>query len=309
MNPSPQSLTISETQHHARVDQVLSEHYPQHSRSLIRKWLDQGMVTINDAPVSKAGQKLKTGDILAWQPPEIHKSDKILPEDIPLDICFEDEHVLVVNKPVGMVVHPAPGHYSGTLVNALLHHCSFLSGIGGVERPGIVHRLDRETSGLIAIAKTDQAHQNLSAQLQARTMKRHYDAIAEQNFGEETGSIEAPIARHPIKRQQMAIVENGRYARTHWHIKGHYNGYTWLGLELDTGRTHQIRVHLKSIHHPLVGDDVYGSKRKHPFKVDRPMLHASQLQFLHPVTDEPQQFEAAVPADFQRILDILAKRA
>lgn len=308
MNPS-QSLTISETHHHARVDQVLSEHYPQHSRSLIRKWLDQGMVSVNDAPVSKAGQKLKVGDVLTWQAPEIHKSDKILPEAIPLDICFEDDHVLVVNKPVGMVVHPAPGHYSGTLVNALLHHCSFLSGIGGVERPGIVHRLDRETSGLLAVAKTDQAHQNLSAQLQARTMKRHYDAIAEQNFGEETGSIEAPIARHPVKRQQMAIVENGRYARTHWHIKGHYHGYTWLGLELDTGRTHQIRVHLKSIHHPLVGDEVYGSKRKHPFKVERPMLHASRLQFLHPVTDEPQQFEVPVPADFQRILDILAKRS
>lgn len=305
---SLQSLTIADTQHNQRVDQVLCEQHPEHSRSLIRKWLDQGQVWVNDVPVTKAGQKLKTGEVLTWRPPEIQKSDKIVPEDIPLDICFEDEHVLVINKPVGMVVHPAPGHYSGTLVNGLLYHCSFLSGIGGVERPGIVHRLDRETSGLLAVAKTDQAHQNLSAQLQSRTMKRHYDAIAEQNFAQESGTIEAPIARHPVKRQQMAIVEGGRFARTHWHVKQHFNGYTWLGLELDTGRTHQIRVHLKSIHHPLIGDSVYGSKRKHPFKVHRPMLHASCLQFLHPVTQEPQRFEAPVPSDFQRILDLLDKK-
>ncbi len=301
-------LIISEAYHHARVDQVLCEQHPEHSRSLIRKWLDQGQVWLNDETVTKAGQKLKAGDVLRWQPPAIQKSDKIMPEAIPLDIRFEDEHVLVVNKPVGMVVHPAPGHYQGTLVNGLLYHCSFLSGIGGVERPGIVHRLDRETSGLLAVAKTDQAHQNLSAQLQSRTMKRHYDAIAEQNFSQSEGTIEAPIARHPVKRQQMAIVEGGRFARTHWHVKHAFHGYTWLGLELDTGRTHQIRVHLKSIHHPLVGDAVYGSKRKHPFKVDRPMLHASRLQFLHPLTQEPLSFEVPVPADFQRILDLLAQK-
>ncbi len=299
------SLEVSESQHQNRVDQVLCQQYPEHSRSLIRKWLNQGLVRVNEQPVSKAGQKLKAGDTLSWQEPEIQKSERILPEAIPLDVCYEDENLLVINKPVGMVVHPAPGHYSGTLVNALLHHCSFLSGIGGVERPGIVHRLDKDTSGLIAVAKTDQAHQHLSSQLQERTMKRHYEAIAEQNFGQDSGTIEAPIGRHPVKRHQMAVVANGRFARTHWTIKGQYRGYSWLGLELDTGRTHQIRVHLKSIQHPLVGDPVYGSKRKHPFKVDRPMLHAAQLKFFHPVSGEPLHFSAPVPADFQRILDIL----
>ncbi len=291
-----------------RLDQYLNGLYPEHSRSLIVKWIQDALVQVNEQVVQKNGFRLRPGDQLSWQIPELKKLD-VIAEAIPLDIVYEDEHLLVINKAVGMVVHPGAGHQQGTMVNALLHHCQHLSGIGGVERPGIVHRLDKETSGLLAVAKNDQAHRSLSEQLQDRRMKRHYYALAEIAFKTHQGTIEAPIGRHPVERQRMAVVDSGRFARTHWEVKALFDHYTWLALQLDTGRTHQIRVHLKHIQHPLVGDSVYGSKRKHPFKVERPLLHAYQLRFEHPKTHENMCFEAEIPADFQRVLDILtAKR-
>ncbi len=302
---------VTETHNKQRLDHVLNEILGQQenspSRSLLRKWIDEGCVRVNDEAISKAGYKLKTGDQLSWDIPEV-KTLEITAEDIALDIVYEDADLLVINKPVGMVVHPGAGHGSGTLVNALLHHCQDLSGIGGVERPGIVHRLDKETSGLLAVAKNDMAHQALQQQLQARVMKRCYYALAEQGFRDDQGSIEAPIDRHPIERQRMAVVEGGRFARTHWQVVKRFEGYTWLALELDTGRTHQIRVHLRHVHHPIVGDSVYGTKRKHAFKVERPLLHAYRLSFRHPRTDLEISLEAPLPEDFSRILEILDKK-
>lgn len=302
---------VTEPQNKERLDHLLNdilsaqENPP--SRSLVRKWIDEGCVRLNGEPVTKAGHKLKSGDQLEWDAPEI-KILEITAEDIALDIVYEDSDLLVINKPVGMVVHPGAGHGSGTLVNALLHHCTDLSGIGGVERPGIVHRLDKDTSGLLAVAKNDLAHHALQKQLQARVMKRCYYAIAEQGFGADSGTIEAPLDRHPVERQRMAVVEGGKFARTHWSVQQRFEGYTWLALELDTGRTHQIRVHLRHIHHPIVGDNVYGTKRKHPFKVERPMLHAYKLSFRHPRTDVEISLEAPLPEDFSRIVEILSKK-
>lgn len=292
-----------------RLDQYLQQLCPEQSRSGLRRWIDQGLVKLNGEGVTKAGTKLRTGDHLAWSVPELQEWEGVLPEDLPLEIVYEDAYLLVINKAVGMVVHPGAGHQTGTLVNALLHHCEDLSGIGGVERPGIVHRLDKDTSGLLVVAKQDAIHRDLSAQLQSREMKRSYDALAERPFAESKGEIEAPIGRHPVERQRMAVVANGRFARTHWRVREAFKDYTWLELDLDTGRTHQIRVHLKHIQHPLVGDPVYGSRRKHPFRVERPLLHAFRLAFRHPATGERLSLQAPLPEDFAHILEILKKRA
>lgn len=293
--------------HKLRLDHWLAQLLPELSRAYVKKLIAQGLVKVNAETVSKAGNLLKAGDTLSWQIPAAEPLT-IAPEAISLDILYEDAWLLVINKPVGLVVHPGAGHSSGTLVNALLHHCNDLSGIGGVERPGIVHRLDKDTSGLLVVAKQDQAHRHLSAQLQRREMKRIYWALAEFNFAETQGTIEAPIDRHPVDRQRMAVVSEGRFARTHWQVLETFQGYTLLELNLDTGRTHQIRVHLKHIQHPLLGDPVYGSSRKHPFKVRRPMLHARQLRFLHPQTGVAMCFEASLPEDFERVLTILRHR-
>ena len=301
VEPMGHSLVVSDTQERARLDQLLSDEGVAPSRSTIRKWIDAGCVKVNGLTALKAGLKLRSGDQVSWDVPALQHLE-VLAEPIALDIVYEDADLLVINKPVGMVVHPGAGHGSGTLVNALLHHCCDLSGIGGVERPGIVHRLDKDTSGLLAVAKNDLAHHALQRQLQAREMKRSYYALAEQGFADDSGLIEAPIGRHPVERQRMAVVANGRFARTLWQVRKRYQGYTWLALELDTGRTHQIRVHLKHIQHPLVGDPVYGSKRRHPFKVTRPLLHAWRLSFLHPRSGERLSFEAPLPEDFARVL-------
>lgn len=287
-----------------RLDHFLSEMRSDLSRSFIKKCISEGQVTLDNEVLTKAGYKLKDQGLLSLTLQEPTALD-VEAEDIPLDIVYEDSSLLVINKPVGLVVHPGAGNPTGTLVNALLHHCTDLSGIGGVERPGIVHRLDKDTSGLLVVAKNDKAHVSLSQQLQTRDMKRHYYALAEHSFKEHQGTIEAPIGRHPQERKKMAVVANGRFARTHWTVKDEYPGYTWLALELDTGRTHQIRVHLKHIHRPLVGDPVYGSNRKHPFKVERPLLHAFELRFFHPETQQLQTFEAPLPDDFAHILKIL----
>lgn len=300
-------MTVSAEWHKGRLDHWLSALLPELSRAYCKKLIAQGQILLNGDPVSKAGQALKAGDVVSWELPAAAPLD-VQAEAIALDIVYEDAALLVINKPVGLVVHPGAGHSSGTLVNALLHHCTDLSGIGGVERPGIVHRLDKETSGLLVVAKNDQAHRHLSAQLQARDMKRIYWALAELGFAETEGEITAPIDRHPVDRQRMAVVEGGRFARTHWRVLEAYPGYTLLELHLDTGRTHQIRVHLKHIQHPLVGDTVYGSSRKHPFKVERPLLHARFLRFFHPLSGEPLAFEAPLPDDFQRIVAMMRSR-
>lgn len=295
-----------------RLDRLLLAHCPDESRASIQRWIEKEHVQVNGHIASKSGHKIRAGDLISWEVPEVVAWEGVAAENIPLDICYEDNYLLVINKAVGMVVHPGAGNAQGTLVNALLHHCEKLSGIGGVERPGIVHRLDKETSGLLVVAKDDACHRNLSAQLQSREMKRSYYALCEQNLGDDTGIIEAPIDRHPKQRQQMAVVKGGRYARTHWQVKERYGSgnkaYTWLELELDTGRTHQIRVHLKHIKHPLVGDPVYGSQRKHPFHVQRPLLHAWRLKFRHPHTEEALCFTAELPQDFRQVLESLQSR-
>lgn len=288
-----------------RLDLFLSEHLTEQSRSFIKKLIQKGEVWVNQVPVSKAGAKLQVGDTVICRIPPPEKLS-IEAENIPLDIVYEDSELIILNKPIDTVVHPGAGHASGTLVNALLFHCKDLSGIGGVERPGIVHRLDKDTSGLLAIAKTDRAHRSLSEQLKTRSMKRYYYALAEGGFKEQEGFIEAPIARHPVDRKKMAVVKEGRYAKTRWQLVDSNGKYTWLRLSLDTGRTHQIRVHLKHIQRPLVGDAVYGTRSKHPFKVERPLLHAYGLGLIHPVTQESLFFEIPIAKDFERILNILA---
>lgn len=291
-----------------RLDRFLQQQAPEQSRSVLARWIEEGRVSVNGKAVHKAGYSLRSGDQVSWQVPDLQPLLHVMPEAIPLKIVYEDAHLLVINKPVGMVVHPGAGHSQGTLVNALLAHCQDLSGIGGVERPGIVHRLDKDTSGLLVVAKTDAAHQSLSAQLQSREMKRSYYALSEHGFTEEQGCIEAPIGRHPTARQMMAVVPQGRFARTHWQVSERFEGYTLLAVQLDTGRTHQIRVHLKSIQRPLVGDPLYGSGRKHRFKVTRPLLHAWRLAFFHPQTQQALAFEASLPEDFEQVLEILKQQ-
>lgn len=302
----PEQLVLPQ-EHKLRLDHWLAAHVTELSRARIKKLIAQGWVKINGQTIVKAGTLLKAGDTVNWEIPA-PQALTVNPEAIALDIVYEDPWLLVINKPVGLVVHPGAGHKSGTLVNALLYHCEDLSGIGGLERPGIVHRLDKDTSGLLVVAKQDQAHWHLSEQLQRRAMKRIYWALVESNFRESQGTIEAPIGRHPVDRQRMVVTPEGRFARTHWQVLEHFQGYSLLQLNLDTGRTHQIRVHLKHIHHPLLGDPLYGSTRKHPFKVERPMLHAYQLHFIHPQTGQCMHFEVPPPEDFNRVLEILRRR-
>ncbi len=227
----------------------------------------------------------------------------VRPQDIPLDVVYEDGDVIVVNKPVGLVVHPAPGHPDGTLVNALLYHCgTSLSGINGELRPGIVHRIDRDTSGLIIAAKNDRAHLALAAQLQDHSLARTYEAVAVGGLREDSGTVDAPIGRHPVDRKKMAIDrKNGREAVTHWSVLARYPGYTHVECRLETGRTHQIRVHLASIGHPLLGDTVYGAKKPVPGLTGQ-CLHARRLRFVHPATGEPVELECPLPEWFQDIL-------
>ena len=241
-------------------------------------------------------------DIPAPQPVDL------VPQDIPLDIVYEDGDVIVVNKPVGMVVHPAPGHSDGTLVNALLYHCgNTLSGINGTLRPGIVHRIDRDTSGLIIAAKNDRAHLSLAAQLQDHSLSRVYEAVAVGGLREDRGTVDAPIGRHPVDRKRMAVDrQNGREAVTHWRVLARYPGFTHVECRLETGRTHQIRVHLASIGHPLLGDVVYGSKKPVPGLAGQ-CLHARRLRFTHPSTGQLVELECPLPGWFQDVLDRLSR--
>ena len=276
------------------------------TRSAAQKLLEEGRVTRDGAPVKK-NEKTAPGQELCVDIPDAQPVD-IVPQDIPLDVVYEDEHVIVVNKPVGMVVHPAPGHPDGTLVNALLHHCgSSLSGIKGDLLPGSVHRIDRDTSGLIIAAKNDAAHLSLAAQLQDHTLARTYAAVAVGGFKEDEGTVNAPIGRHPIDRKKMAIDrKNGREAVTHWLVLERYSGYTYIECRLETGRTHQIRVHMAGIGHPLLGDIVYGAKKPYPGLAGQ-CLHARKLKFVHPSTGQPVEVECPLPDWFEAVLDKLRR--
>ncbi|MBD5136917.1 MAG: RluA family pseudouridine synthase [Lachnospiraceae bacterium] len=289
-----------------RIDSALSEKYPEKSRSFFQKLIKDGMVIVNENSI-KANYKLSENDTVEFSIPEAVAPD-ILPEDIPLDIIYEDMDIIVINKPKGMVVHPAPGHYSGTLVNALMYHCkNELSGINGVMRPGIVHRIDRDTTGVIVACKNDVSHNALANQLKVHSITRKYEAIVYNNFNDDTGIINAPIGRHPIDRKKMAInYKNGKDAVTHYSVIRRMNGYTHLECQLETGRTHQIRVHMASINHPLLGDIVYGPVRC-PYKLEGQTLHAAVLGFIHPSTKEYMEFKAPLPDYFRKLLVLLDK--
>jgi len=289
-----------------RLDVALGQVLPELSRSAAQKLMDNGLVTCGGRAVKK-NYKVCAGDIIRVELPGPEPAE-ILPENIPLDIVYEDNDLVVINKPRGMVVHPAPGHASGTLVNALMYHCgSSLSGIGGVVRPGIVHRIDMDTSGLLVVAKNDAAHAFLSAQLSDHSLYRLYEAVVYGRIKEDEGTIDAPIGRHPVDRKRMAVTDKGsRPAVTHYRVLARYRGYTHVECRLETGRTHQIRVHMDHIGHPLVGDMVYGRKR--PDKgLTGQCLHARQLRLIHPVTHEEMTFTAPLPDYFTEVLSRLGE--
>ena len=284
-----------------RLDAWLAGQCPTLSRSALQNLIEQGLVTCGGAPVNKK-DKVAPGKIYAIDLPDPQPIEA-RPQNIPLDVVYEDDDLIVVNKPRGMVVHPAPGHEDGTLVNALLAHCGeSLSGVGGERRPGIVHRIDKDTSGLLVAAKNDFAHLALSAQLADHTMARTYEAVVCGNLRDDAGTVDAPIGRHPTDRKRMAVTsKNARRAVTHWSVIARYNGYTHIRCELETGRTHQIRVHMAHIGHPLLGDLVYGHKR--PEKgLSGQCLHARALRFIHPRTGELVTFTCPLPEYFQDVL-------
>ena len=287
-----------------RLDSFLADAVPELSRAQAQKLIADGRVLLGGSAVRK-NHRTAAGEQFEVTLPAVQEMAEAQPENIPLDIVYEDEDVLVVNKPRGLVVHPAAGHWSGTLVNALLYHCRDLSGIGGVMRPGIVHRIDKDTSGLLIVAKNDFAHQHLSAQLKDHTLRRCYEAVACGGFREDCGTIDAPIGRHPTDRKKMAVTErNSRNAVTHWEVLARYRGYTHLRLRLETGRTHQIRVHMAWQNHPLLGDTVYGAK-KPAFGLEGQCLHARELTFLHPRTGQPMTVTSELPAYFRDVLERL----
>lgn len=288
-----------------RIDKVIAAAFADLSRSYLQKIIKEQQVFVNDKWV-KANYRVKEGDMIRCRIPACVEPE-IPAEDIPLDIVYEDEELLVVNKPKDMVVHPAPGHYSGTLVNGLLHHCKGnLSGINGVFRPGIVHRIDKDTTGLLLVCKTEAAHRFLAQQLKEHTVQRAYRAIVYGNFDTEEGSIDAPIGRDKKDRKKMAVCyQNGKPAVTHYRVLQQFNGYSYIECRLQTGRTHQIRVHMTSIGHPLLGDEVYG-KRQSKYKLEGQCLHAMTLGFVHPVTKEFMEFSAPLPDYFEHLLSILS---
>lgn len=293
-----------------RIDKFLSCRLEEVSRSYIQKLIKEGHVSVNGKPV-KANYKLGAGDEISVEIPEAKEPD-ILPEDIPLDILYEDQDILVVNKPKGMVVHPAAGHYSGTLVNALMYHCKdSLSGINGVMRPGIVHRIDMDTTGSLLVCKNDEAHRILAEQLKEHTIRREYHAIVYGNIKEDTGTVDAPIGRHPTDRKKMSInYKNGKQAVTHYEVLERFGNFTYIRCRLETGRTHQIRVHMASLHHPLLGDEVYGPSSRPPFPgLKGQVLHAKILGIYHPATGEYMEFDAPLPQYFVDLLQKLRRKS
>ncbi len=285
-----------------RIDKYLSEQISDRSRSFISGLIKDGNVTVNDKSVSKS-YTVKDGDVVSAEVPEAVEYTAEA-ENIPIDVVYEDEHLIVVNKPKGMVVHPAAGNYSGTLVNALLYHCEGqLSGINGVLRPGIVHRIDKNTSGLLVVAKTDVAHQGLTAQLKEHTVKREYRAIVYGRFKESEGRVELPIGRDKTDRKKMTVTQfNSKNAVTNYFVLEELNGFSYIRCVLETGRTHQIRVHMTHLGHPLAGDDVYGPK-KVITNLNGQCLHAKTLGFIHPVTGEYMEFDSELPVYFESFLN------
>ncbi|MGL4799033.1 MAG: RluA family pseudouridine synthase [Cellulosilyticaceae bacterium] len=298
-------IELTVEQEGVRLDKFLSEQLEDYTRSFLQKQIEDGNVVVNGKQVASK-YKVQQSDTITVTIPEPVDVD-ILAEDIPVDIAYEDEDLMIINKPQDMVVHPAPGNYTGTLVNALLYHCKEgLSGINGEIRPGIVHRIDKDTSGLLMIAKNDKTHLALSDKLKTHDITRRYHAIVYGNFKEEEGVVEKPIGRSPKDRKKMAIVADGRYAKTEYRVLERFRDFTYVELTLCTGRTHQIRVHMTSIGHPLLGDPVYGPA-KQSFGLDKQMLHAKVLGFMHPTTGEYVEFESELPDYFTRILDKLRK--
>ena len=294
---------IAEEMEEERIDKCVSLLVDSLSRSFIQKLIKEGNVLVNGSPV-KGSYRVKAEDEVAFFLPEAVEPD-IRPENIPLDILYEDGDVIVVNKPKGMVVHPAAGHYSGTLVNALLYHCGKeLSGINGVMRPGIVHRIDMDTTGSVIACKNDRAHNFIAQQLKEHSITRRYRAICHGVIKEDEGTIDKPVGRHPQDRKKMAVVQGGKRAVTHYRVLQRFDRFTYIECELETGRTHQIRVHLASIGHPLLGDGVYSNQRS-PFRLQGQTLHAEILGFIHPTTKEYLEIEAPLPDYFQHLLAIL----
>ena len=293
-------LIVEGLEEELRVDKYIANNYDEVSRSELKYYFDEEKIYVN-SKLAKPSLKVINGDVI-----EINeRDDQIIDldkENIPLEVVYEDSDVIVVNKPSGMVVHPAPGHYSGTLVNALLYHCDTLSNVGGDSRAGIVHRIDKDTSGLLMVAKNDYAHNFLAEQIKEHSFFREYAAICYGNIKNDSGVINAPIARHPQKRKQMAIVEGGREAITHYEVAERLNGFTYLRLRLETGRTHQIRVHTASIGHPVAGDSVYGPK-KVITELNGQCLHAKKLGFIHPDTKKYMEFDSELPSYFTGFLE------
>ena len=284
-----------------RLDKYLAEQFPEQTRSYLQKLIKDGEVLVNGKNV-KTGYQLSKGDEVSVNIPEPKELD-VEPQKMDLDIVYEDDDVILINKPKGMVVHPAPGHTTDTLVNGLLYHCKDnLSGINGVARPGIVHRIDRDTTGILIVCKNDMSHNSIAAQLKEHSINRRYRALVHGNLKEDTGTVEGAIGRHPIDRKKMSINEkNGKPAVTHYTVLERFGNYTLIECRLETGRTHQIRVHMSSIGHPLVGDEVYGPA-KCPFKLQGQCLHAMVLGFVHPRSGEYMEFSAELPEYFEELL-------
>jgi 23S rRNA pseudouridine1911/1915/1917 synthase len=311
------SYRVDAPDEHKRLDVYLAEHNTSLTRSQIKKLVDYHSVTVNNKQV-KASCRLKLGDVIELQTAK-PREPQLIAENLPLEILFEDDFIIVVNKAAGIVVHPAAGNYSGTLVNALLYHCSFIQGVGGILRPGIVHRLDKGTSGVIVVAKSDSAHLNLTRQFKYRTVKKVYTAMVLGRLREDEGQIHADIGRHRYDRKKMSTHSaRGRTASTRWVVKRRFTDFTLLDVTIQTGRTHQIRVHLASLHHPILGDSVYGKRktlqnitaaavREHCSRLKRPFLHARLLGFNHPQNGDYCEFESPLPPELKELLSIIEK--
>jgi 23S rRNA pseudouridine1911/1915/1917 synthase len=300
-------FNIEENEVGKRLDAFLADELENQSRSAVQRLIDSGNIKVNDKNITK-NYKLRVGDAISVDIPEPEELT-IEAENIPLDILYEDSDLIVINKPQGMVVHPAPGHYTGTLVNALMYHCGDeLSGINGVMRPGIVHRIDKDTSVVLVVAKSDAAHRGLTAQLAEHSMKRIYNAIVYNSFNEDEGTVDKPIARSQNDRKKMAVVmHGGRNAVTHYRVLERLGKFNLMEFKLETGRTHQIRVHMANIGHPLLGDEVYGPK-KSPFNLKGQVLHAKSLGFVHPTKNEYMEFETELPEYFENLIKILRNK-
>ena len=304
MKQPEETCIVHEDEKGIRLDALLAEKYEEYTRSFLQKLIKNGDILVN-GEASKVNYKVRVNDTLTVCIPE-PKEVSIEPENIPLNIVYEDSDIIIVNKPKEMVVHPSAGHVNGTLVNALLYHCrDGLSGINGELRPGIVHRIDQDTTGLLIVCKNDRAHNAIAEQLKVHSVTRKYIALVQDNITEDEGTIDAPIGRHPVERKKMAINhQHGKRAVTHYRVLERFGKYTLLECQLETGRTHQIRVHLASIHHPLVGDTVYGSN-KQPFSLKGQCLHAKVIGFIHPATGEYMEFDSELPDYFTKLLDKL----